>query len=168
MQAYPVLDKQEIYKDIDLLVISSLVDHYQVGLRMVEDQCSALIRLTKFLPPAAGPLADGGQLSPRALHRQSRLWRGVPQRALAVHQPSLLQSDASSAYRQKSHPHESAQQISLRQESHYTSVNIYYGILLGDQGGFSMEGPKPEEIVDHIYEHLNQLRCALIGPQAEV
>ena len=31
-----------------------------------------------------------------------------------------------------------------------------------------MEGPKPEEIVDHIYEHLNQLECALIGPQAEV
>ncbi|NLJ67904.1 MAG: hypothetical protein GX341_01110 [Firmicutes bacterium] len=53
--AHPVLDKQEIYKDIDLLVISSLVDHYQVGLRMVEDQCSALIRLTKFLPQPQDP-----------------------------------------------------------------------------------------------------------------
>ncbi|NLY52844.1 MAG: hypothetical protein GX063_08045 [Firmicutes bacterium] len=31
-----------------------------------------------------------------------------------------------------------------------------------------MEMPNPEEIVDHIYEHLNQLEYALLGPQAEV
>ena len=28
-----------------------------------------------------------------------------------------------------------------------------------------MEMPNPEEIVDHIYEHLNQLEYALLGPR---
>ena len=48
--AHPILEQQDIYRDIDLLVISSLVDHYRVSLRQAEDRVAAVVLLVKYLP----------------------------------------------------------------------------------------------------------------------
>ena len=49
---HPALDQQDFYKDIDLLAVSSLVDHYRVSLRQAKGHCSAVVELVKFLPRA--------------------------------------------------------------------------------------------------------------------
>jgi len=52
---HPILERHDVYKDIDLLVMSSLVDHYRVSLRRAEDRCSAVVELIKFLPKPQDP-----------------------------------------------------------------------------------------------------------------
>lgn len=49
VKTHPVLHKQEAVQDLDLLVVSSLVDHFRTGLRLLQDECMAFVELTKFL-----------------------------------------------------------------------------------------------------------------------
>ncbi|NMB45451.1 MAG: hypothetical protein GX998_03460 [Firmicutes bacterium] len=49
VKTHPALHRQEAVQDLDLLVVSSLVDHLRTGLRLLKGHCLAFVELTKFL-----------------------------------------------------------------------------------------------------------------------
>jgi len=49
VKTHPILRQQEAAQDLDLLMVTSLVDHFRTGLRLVKGECIAFVELVKFL-----------------------------------------------------------------------------------------------------------------------
>ncbi|NLK08677.1 MAG: hypothetical protein GX316_08265 [Firmicutes bacterium] len=49
VKAHPALSKWSLSNDIDLLMITSLVDELRTGVRLIDDECVAFVVLSKYL-----------------------------------------------------------------------------------------------------------------------